>query len=149
MTDPAEEAAYIEKLYEYGEQLNNAKDKSQVRNLLFDSCFLGLGFWIPMFELAIRVLDCFVVSQNVQDYQGIIDAAKTSVKAKQLAAQLIPKFYKFFPDLSGPALDAHLDLVEAEELGVRIFLRSLYIYIYIYKVSLIFLLTPNLSFASH
>jgi len=23
--------------------------------------FLGLGFWIPMFELAIRVLDCFVV----------------------------------------------------------------------------------------
>ncbi|XP_040873291.1 apoptosis inhibitor 5-like protein API5 isoform X1 [Glycine max] len=86
MSDPAEEAAFIEKLYEYGEQLNNAKDKSQ----------------------------------NVQDYQGIIDAAKTSVKAKQLAAQLIPRFYKFFPDLSSPALDAHLDLVEAEELGVRV-----------------------------
>ncbi|GAU14588.1 hypothetical protein TSUD_96520 [Trifolium subterraneum] len=31
MTDPSKEAAYIEKLYEYGEQLNNAKDKSQVR----------------------------------------------------------------------------------------------------------------------
>ncbi|CAI8618304.1 unnamed protein product [Vicia faba] len=86
MTDPSEEAAYIEKLYEYGEQLNSAKDKSQ----------------------------------NVKDYQGIIDAAKTSVKAKQLAAQLIPKFFKFFPELSGPALDAHLDLVEAEELGVRV-----------------------------
>ncbi|XP_004505119.1 apoptosis inhibitor 5-like protein API5 [Cicer arietinum] len=86
MTDPSEEATYIEKLYEYGEQLNNAKDKSQ----------------------------------NVKDYQGIIDAAKTSVKAKQLAAQLIPKFFKFFPELSGPALDAHLDLVEAEELGVRV-----------------------------
>lgn len=39
MTDPAEEAAYIEKLYEYGEQLNNAKDKSQVRNSLFHYCF--------------------------------------------------------------------------------------------------------------
>ncbi|KAF7803355.1 apoptosis inhibitor 5-like protein API5 [Senna tora] len=86
MTDPSEEAAYIEKLYEYGEQLSNAKDKSQ----------------------------------NVKDYQGIIDAAKTSVKAKQLAAQLIPRFFKFFPDLSGPALDAHLDLVEEEELGVRV-----------------------------
>lgn len=61
------------------------------------------------------------LSQNVKDYQGIIDAAKTSVKAKQLAAQLIPKFYKFFPDLSGPALDTHLDLVEAEELGVCVF----------------------------
>ncbi|XP_020994705.1 apoptosis inhibitor 5-like protein API5 [Arachis duranensis] len=86
MTDPSEEAAYIEKLYEYGEKLNAATDKSQ----------------------------------HVNDYQGIIDAAKTSVKAKQLAAQLIPRFYKFFPDLSGPALDAHLDLVEAEELGVRV-----------------------------
>lgn len=76
-----------------------------------------------MLEFSIRVSDCRVLrcvffSQNVKDYQGIIDAAKTSVKAKQLAAQLIPKFYKFFPDLSGPALDAHLDLVEAEELGV-------------------------------
>ncbi|XP_061363444.1 apoptosis inhibitor 5-like protein API5 isoform X2 [Gastrolobium bilobum] len=86
MTDSSEEAAYIEKLYEYGEQLNNSNDKSQ----------------------------------NVKDYQGIIDAAKTSVKAKQLAAQLIPKFFKFFPELSGPALDAHLDLLEAEELGVRV-----------------------------
>lgn len=56
----------------------------------------------------------------MKDYQGIIDAAKTSVKAKQLAAQLIPRFFKFFPDLSGPALDAHLDLIEEEELGVCI-----------------------------
>ncbi|XP_054795455.1 apoptosis inhibitor 5-like protein API5 [Prosopis cineraria] len=83
MTEPSDEAAFIERLYEYGEQLNNAKDKSQ----------------------------------NVKDYQGIIDAAKTSNKAKQLAAQLIPRFFKFFPDLSGPALYAHLDLVEEEELG--------------------------------
>ncbi|KAJ7947052.1 apoptosis inhibitor 5 [Quillaja saponaria] len=86
MTDPSEEAIYIEKLYEYGERLNSATDKSQ----------------------------------NKKDYQGIIDAAKTSIKAKQLAAQLIPRFFKFFPDLSGSALDAHLDLIEAEELGVRV-----------------------------
>jgi len=59
--------------------------------------------------------------QNVKDYQGIIDTANTSVKAKQLAAQLIPKFFKFFPELSGSALDTHLDLVEAEELGVCLF----------------------------
>lgn len=120
MSDPAEEAAFIEKLYEYGEQLNNAKDKSQVRNFALQ---IVLGFWIVMFEFGIRVLNCFLLFwQNVQDYQGIIDAAKTSVKAKQLAAQLIPRFYKFFPDLSSPALDAHLDLVEAEELGVCILL---------------------------
>lgn len=33
MTDSSEEAAYIEKLYEYGEQLNNATDKCQVTSL--------------------------------------------------------------------------------------------------------------------
>ena len=56
----------------------------------------------------------------MKDYQGIIDAAKTNIKAKQLAAQLIPRFFKFFPDLSSPAIDTHLDLVEEEELGVSI-----------------------------
>jgi hypothetical protein len=56
----------------------------------------------------------------VKDYEGIIAAAKTSVKAKQLSAQLIPKYFKFFPDtkISSSALDCHLDLVEADELGV-------------------------------
>lgn len=60
----------------------------------------------------------------MKDYQGIIDAARTSVKAKQLAAQLIPRFFKFFPDLSSQAVDAHLDLIEEEELGVCIFLNT-------------------------
>ncbi|GMY37631.1 apoptosis inhibitor 5-like protein API5 [Fagus crenata] len=59
-------------------------------------------------------------SQNVMDYQGIIDTAKSSIKAKQLAAQFIPRFFKFFPTLSGPAIDTHLDLIEEEELGVRV-----------------------------
>lgn len=56
----------------------------------------------------------------MKDYQGIIDVAKTSIKAKQLAAQLIPRFFKYFPELSGPALDTHLDLIEEEELGVSL-----------------------------
>ncbi|KAK3207032.1 hypothetical protein Dsin_021078 [Dipteronia sinensis] len=86
MTDPSDEANQIEKLYEFGERLNEAKDKSQ----------------------------------NVKDYEGIIEASKTSLKAKQLAAQLIPRFFKFFPDLSSRACDAHLDLIEEEELGVRV-----------------------------
>ncbi|KAG6691206.1 hypothetical protein I3843_10G053400 [Carya illinoinensis] len=59
-------------------------------------------------------------SQNVKEYQGIIDTAKSSIKAKQLAAQFIPRFFKFFPTLSGPAIDTHLDLIEEEELGVRV-----------------------------
>ncbi|XP_076957061.1 apoptosis inhibitor 5-like protein API5 [Bidens hawaiensis] len=60
-------------------------------------------------------------SQNVEDYKSIIEAAmSSSIKARQLAAQLIPRFFKFFPGLSGSAVDAHLDLCEAEELGIRV-----------------------------
>lgn len=59
-------------------------------------------------------------SQNVDDYKGIIEAAGGSVKAKQLAAQLIPKFFKHFPTLSEQALDQHFNLCEDEELGVRV-----------------------------
>ncbi|KAK1422708.1 hypothetical protein QVD17_17994 [Tagetes erecta] len=60
-------------------------------------------------------------SQSVEDYKSIIEAARSaSVKARQLAAQLIPRFFKFFPVLSGSAVDAHLDLCEADELGIRV-----------------------------
>ncbi|XP_071736157.1 apoptosis inhibitor 5-like protein API5 [Rutidosis leptorrhynchoides] len=77
----------IEKLYKYGERINEAKDKSQ----------------------------------NEDDYKNIIaSATTTNIKARQLAAQLIPRFFKFFPSLSGTAVDAHLDLCEADELGIRV-----------------------------
>ncbi|KAK3013524.1 hypothetical protein RJ639_010024 [Escallonia herrerae] len=84
MAEPSDE---IEKLYQYGERLNEAKDKSQ----------------------------------HVGDYEGIIKAATSpSIKAQQLAAQLIPRFFKFFPGTAVSALDAHFDLCEADELGVRV-----------------------------
>ncbi|XP_019175865.1 PREDICTED: apoptosis inhibitor 5-like protein API5 isoform X2 [Ipomoea nil] len=87
MADASDEANDIEKLYEYGERLNEAKDKSQ----------------------------------QVEDYESILTAAKSnSIKARQLAAQLIPRFFKYFPSLSVSAVDAHLDLCEAEELGIRV-----------------------------
>lgn len=54
----------------------------------------------------------------MKDYKGIIEEAKSSIKARQLAAQLIPRFFKYFPDLSGPAVECHLDLLEEEDLGV-------------------------------
>ncbi|PIN16026.1 Apoptosis inhibitor 5/fibroblast growth factor 2-interacting factor 2 [Handroanthus impetiginosus] len=86
MAEAADDSRDIEKLYEYVEKLNEAKDKAQ----------------------------------NQKDYEGIIAAANGSVKAKQLAAQLIPKFFKYFPELSEQALDQHLYLCEDEELAVRI-----------------------------
>lgn len=55
----------------------------------------------------------------MSDYEGIISAVGTgSNKAKQLAAQLIPRFFKFFPNLSGRAVDAHFDLVEMDDIAV-------------------------------
>ncbi|KAL1817904.1 hypothetical protein DCAR_0522403 [Daucus carota subsp. sativus] len=86
MAEASEASNDIEKLYQYGERLNEATDKSQ----------------------------------NVKDYLGIIEAAGGSVKAKQLAAQLIPKFFKHFPTLSVQAIDQHFNLCEDEELGVRV-----------------------------
>ncbi|TYK13183.1 apoptosis inhibitor 5 [Cucumis melo var. makuwa] len=60
-------------------------------------------------------------SQHIEKlYEFGEHAAKTSTKAKQLAAQLIPRFFKFFPSLSGPAIDAHIDLIEEEELAIRV-----------------------------
>lgn len=56
--------------------------------------------------------------QNRKDYEGILAAANGSVKAKQLSAQMIPKFFKYFPELAEQALDQHLYLCEDEELGV-------------------------------
>ncbi|CAN6825659.1 unnamed protein product [Brassica oleracea] len=59
-------------------------------------------------------------SQNVEDYEGIIKMSKTSMKAKQLASQLIPRYFKFFPTLSTDAFDAHIDCIDDGELGVRV-----------------------------
>lgn len=45
MTDASDEAAYIEKLYQYGEQLSNSNDKSQVWFVFFLSV-LGFNFGV-------------------------------------------------------------------------------------------------------
>ena len=57
-----------------------------------------------------------------------MDAAKTSIKAKQLAAQLIPRFFKFFPELSSQAVETQIDLIEQEELGVSLFFFFLFFF---------------------
>lgn len=64
------------------------------------------------------MVSVMLLLQHMSDYKGIIEAAKGSQKAKQLAAQLIPRFYKYFPSLATEAMNAHFDLCEEEELGV-------------------------------
>lgn len=120
----SEEIQQIEKLYEFSERLNASKDKSQV------PISPQLGFFgFPRFENRKEHssdLLLFFCSQNVEDYEGIIKMAKTSMKAKQLASQLIPRYFKFFPTLSDQAFDAHMDCIDEENLGVctLVFLHS-------------------------
>ncbi|KAF5949764.1 hypothetical protein HYC85_011757 [Camellia sinensis] len=87
MAETSVDSPDVEKLYEYGERLNDAKDKFQ----------------------------------HASDYEAILKATEEgSVKVKQLAAQLVPKFFKYFPTLSDRALNRHLELCEDDELGVRV-----------------------------
>lgn len=60
----------------------------------------------------------YLAEQYGKDYESIIVAANGSVKAKQLAAQLIPKFFKYFPQLAEQAFESHWYLCEDEELAV-------------------------------
>eukprot|EP00735_Rhodelphis_limneticus_P013719 TRINITY_DN7673_c0_g1::TRINITY_DN7673_c0_g1_i1::g.18493::m.18493 TRINITY_DN7673_c0_g1::TRINITY_DN7673_c0_g1_i1::g.18493 ORF type:complete len:631 (-),score=161.18,sp/Q6Z6S1/API5_ORYSJ/35.48/5e-90,API5/PF05918.6/1.8e-107 TRINITY_DN7673_c0_g1_i1:22-1845(-) len=66
-------------------------------------------------------------SANIQEqeasYVAIINAVKaenSGKKVKQLAAQLIPKYFKHFPAQADNALNAQIDLCEEDELGVRV-----------------------------
>eukprot|EP00271_Cylindrocystis_brebissonii_P007404 TRINITY_DN20909_c0_g2_i1.p1 TRINITY_DN20909_c0_g2~~TRINITY_DN20909_c0_g2_i1.p1 ORF type:complete len:572 (+),score=141.78 TRINITY_DN20909_c0_g2_i1:152-1867(+) len=60
-------------------------------------------------------------SKNEGDYRGILAAASTgSSRAKLLAAQLIPRFFKFFPQLAAEGINAQLDLCEDDEVGLRV-----------------------------
>ena len=76
--------------------------------------FLAQSFHLCLFGFL--VLSVYL--QNVEDYEGIIKMSKTSMKAKQLASQLIPRYFKFFPTLSSDAFYAHIDCIDDGELGV-------------------------------
>jgi hypothetical protein len=115
------DTAEVERLYELGDRLSSAKDKSQVR---FSPSppphSLGL--------LRSRVLMGFLCGalQHAADYEAIIASVKgQNVKAKQLAAQLIPRYFGSFPALGAFAMEAMFDLVEMEELAVRVLSANL------------------------
>ncbi|XP_031117947.1 apoptosis inhibitor 5-like protein API5 [Ipomoea triloba] len=73
-----------------------------------------------LYEFNERLSSAKDKSEYGKDYESIIVAANASVKAKQLAAQLIPKFFKYFPQLAEQAFESHWYLCEDEELAVRI-----------------------------
>ncbi|CAL9216400.1 unnamed protein product [Arabidopsis halleri] len=71
-----------------------------------------------LYEFDKRLSECTDKSQNVQDYEGIIKLSKTNIKTKQLGAQLIPRYFKFFTSLATEAFDAYMDLIGEVDVGV-------------------------------
>ncbi|KAL9857559.1 putative 3-oxoacyl-[acyl-carrier-protein] reductase [Arabidopsis thaliana] len=70
--------------------------------------------------LALSPAASYITGQNVQDYEGIIELSKTNIKTKQLGAQLIPRYFKFFTSLANEAFDAYMDLIGEVDVGVRV-----------------------------
>lgn len=66
------------------------------------------------------------------EYKEILNAVKGNANnAKKLAAQFIPKFFKYFPSLSDTAIDRQLDLCEDEDGIIRRQVREFWIKIFI------------------
>lgn len=55
------------------------------------------------------------IIQDEASFNFLLKAAEGEPKAKQLAAQIIPKFYKYFPTLGDQALTVLLDLTEDQD----------------------------------
>lgn len=62
----------------------------------------------------------FIIRHQKEAFVSLIALVHGSSGAKRLAAQFIPKFFKYFPSLSEKAIDALLDLCEDEELVVSV-----------------------------
>lgn len=62
-----------------------------------------------------------VKEKHEKDYKEIIEYAKTSANSKEriMAAQLVARFFKFFPDLQEQAFDSIVDLCESADVDVR------------------------------
>eukprot|EP01018_Ginkgo_biloba_P031756 Gb_05968 [translate_table: standard] len=71
-----------------------------------------------LYEYDQRLNEAQEKAKNESDYIGILAEAKSSSQAKQLAAQLIPRYFKCFPSFSAEAINVHFDLCEDDELGV-------------------------------
>ena len=56
--------------------------------------------------------------QHEAEYKSILSATKSGASEKRLAAQFIPRFFKYFPHLSDQAIDAQTDLCEDSDVSV-------------------------------
>ncbi|XP_072034735.1 apoptosis inhibitor 5-like [Amphiura filiformis] len=57
--------------------------------------------------------------EHVETYKSILSAVEASGGEKRLAAQFIPRFFKYFPTLAEQAINAQLDLCEDDDSSIR------------------------------
>ncbi|KAG8058786.1 hypothetical protein GUJ93_ZPchr0002g24636 [Zizania palustris] len=111
MAAAAAAAVEVERLNELGDLLSSAKDKSQARH----RSSLAAPFAATVFDSGVfaRGAACLRSRSSTRRADG------QSVKAKHLAAHLIPRFFRSFPALVTPtrAMEAMFDLVDMEELA--------------------------------
>ena len=61
-------------------------------------------------------------------YQAILEGVKGDTPEKKLSCQFIPRFFKYFPNLSEQAIDAQLDLCEEDQTLVSLIYTQLFFY---------------------
>ena len=66
-------------------------------------------------------------------YKSILSAVEASGSEKRLAAQFIPRFFKYFPTLAEQAINAQLDLCEDDDSSVRLKLIAMHFLISLKK----------------
>jgi len=115
-TDPAVARA-LDVLYtSYDKLIASAEHPEQVRVALRapTSRWTVLTVWLlrPVVPAACPL-------QSKSSYEAILAQVSGPPQAKQLAAQFIPKFVRFYPDLADAALNAQIDLCEDDSLQVR------------------------------
>ncbi|XP_070568084.1 apoptosis inhibitor 5-like [Ptychodera flava] len=57
--------------------------------------------------------------EHEKEYLSILSAVKGGTNEKRLAAQFIPRFFKYFSSISEQAIDGQLDLCEDEDVSIR------------------------------
>ncbi|XP_002731277.1 apoptosis inhibitor 5 [Saccoglossus kowalevskii] len=58
-------------------------------------------------------------NEHTKEYESILSAVKGGTNEKRLAAQFIPRFFKYFPTLAEQAIESQLDLCEDDDVSIR------------------------------
>ena len=82
---------------------------------------------MPRVYVCINPIQLLFVLQHESEYKSILSATKSGASEKRLAAQFIPRFFKYFPHMAEQAIDAQMDLCEDDDVSVSLYIGLFYI----------------------